>query len=201
MLLFAVIYNIAEMVVTLVAVFQFLATLFTGSPNQRLLSFGETLSRYFYHVMRFLTFASDDRPFPFRDWPGRPEAPRQARTTPKARMNPNPLPTAAEPKAPPVVVHLVRDTVSQSASRPRYSTPVSLEYKCKRTPRPDSLPERGAERIRRRDEVSERHGFSHQGLPPLDASLSNRLPLDEGRAVFLSDARPPRLTCHWPRRA
>lgn len=75
MLLFAVIYNIAEMVVTLVAVFQFLATLFTGSPNQRLLSFGETLSRYFYHVMRFLTFASDDRPFPFRDWPGRPEAP------------------------------------------------------------------------------------------------------------------------------
>lgn len=76
MLIFAVIYNIAEIVMAAVAVFQFFATLFTGAPNQRLASFGETLSRYFYHVVRYLTFASDDRPFPFRDWPGRPEAPK-----------------------------------------------------------------------------------------------------------------------------
>jgi len=75
-LLFAVIYGIAEFVIGAVVVFQFLFTLFTGRTNQRLLSLGQGLSTFIYEVMLFLTYNSDDKPFPFSDWPkGPPAAP------------------------------------------------------------------------------------------------------------------------------
>lgn len=69
MVLFAILYSIAEIVVGAVAVFQFVATLLTGRRNPRLLSLGEDLSSYIYHCLRFLTYASDDRPYPFSSWP------------------------------------------------------------------------------------------------------------------------------------
>ena len=69
MVLFAILYNIAEIVVGAVAVFQFVATLLTGRRNARLLRLGEDLSTYIYHCLRFLTYASDDRPYPFSSWP------------------------------------------------------------------------------------------------------------------------------------
>lgn len=69
MLVFAVIYQIAEVVVFAIAIFQFLAVLLTGQPNGRLLEFGRSLSRFIYEVMRFFTFNSDDKPFPFAPWP------------------------------------------------------------------------------------------------------------------------------------
>ena len=73
MLLFAVIYGIAELLLFVTAVFQFGSVLLTGHPNDRMRSFGESLGRLFYQIVRFLTFNTDERPFPFSDWPG--EAP------------------------------------------------------------------------------------------------------------------------------
>lgn len=70
MLLFALIYSIAEIVIASVAVFQFLSLLITGSTNERLLGFGRSLSVFVYQVMRYLTFNSEQRPWPFGDWPG-----------------------------------------------------------------------------------------------------------------------------------
>ena len=67
MLLFVVFYNVAEALALLVALFQFLHTLVTGTRNERLLDFGEYLSRYIYDVMAYLTYQSEDRPFPFSD--------------------------------------------------------------------------------------------------------------------------------------
>lgn len=72
--LFAIFYSIAEIVIAVVVVFQFLMLLFTGSPNARLLDFGQGLSTYVYQVMRYLTFNSHARPFPFSDWPGADDA-------------------------------------------------------------------------------------------------------------------------------
>ncbi len=69
MLLFAVAYAIAELLLFVTAVFQFLALLVTGKTVERLLIFGENLSRYFYQIVRYLTFNTEERPFPFRDWP------------------------------------------------------------------------------------------------------------------------------------
>ncbi len=69
MLLFALIYSIAEIVFTAVAVFQFLTALVTGRPNELLLNFGQSLSTYIYHIIQFFTFNRDEKPYPFAPWP------------------------------------------------------------------------------------------------------------------------------------
>jgi len=71
MLLFIVIYHVAEVVVGAVVLLQFLFTLATGETNARLLRFGQSLTDYVYGILRFLTFNSEDMPFPFSDWPAR----------------------------------------------------------------------------------------------------------------------------------
>ena len=69
MLLFVALYNIAAVLISAVAILQFAWKLISGETNPRLLSFGEGLSRYFYQLLRFLTFNTEDKPFPFADWP------------------------------------------------------------------------------------------------------------------------------------
>ncbi len=69
MLLFLVAYNIAEFIIVLLAIFQFVAVLVTGRANEPLLEFGNNLSVYVYEVFQFLTFNSEIRPFPFSPWP------------------------------------------------------------------------------------------------------------------------------------
>ncbi len=68
-LIFAVIYSVSEIVLTAVVVFQFLATLFAGEPNGRLKSFGLSLGAFIYQIIAFMTFNSDEKPFPFGPWP------------------------------------------------------------------------------------------------------------------------------------
>ena len=67
MLLFAVLYTIAEFVVTAVVLLQFLIVVVTGERNERLTRLGERLSLYVYDVLRYLTWNSEERPFPFAD--------------------------------------------------------------------------------------------------------------------------------------
>lgn len=69
MLLFIIGYNIAEIVVVAVVIFQFLHLLVLRERNQNLLKFGAELSRYIYLVLQFLSFNSDEKPFPVGDWP------------------------------------------------------------------------------------------------------------------------------------
>jgi len=77
MLLFVVIFNIAEFVLMMTTLFQFLASLFTGKPNERALRFGANLAEFIGQIGSYLTFASDERPFPFADWPKRSRANRK----------------------------------------------------------------------------------------------------------------------------
>ena len=74
MLLFVAIYNVAAILIGAVAMLQFAWKLITGETNPRLMSFGEDLSRYFYQILRFLTFNTDGKPFPFDEWPSHPPA-------------------------------------------------------------------------------------------------------------------------------
>lgn len=69
-ILFALIYTVAEIVLAAVVVVQFGFVLITGQRNPNLLEFGASLSRFMYDVLRYFTFLSDDRPFPFQPWPG-----------------------------------------------------------------------------------------------------------------------------------
>jgi hypothetical protein len=72
MVLFAIVLNVAEVVVAVIAVVQFVSKLFSGQINQQLAEFGEGLSIYFRQIIAFLTFRTDDKPFPFAPWPATP---------------------------------------------------------------------------------------------------------------------------------
>jgi hypothetical protein len=69
MLLLAIFFGIGHAVLNAVAVVQFLWLLFTGAPNRLLLGFGRSLSSWLADAARFMTCASDDKPFPWRPWP------------------------------------------------------------------------------------------------------------------------------------
>ena len=69
MVLFVVLYSLAEIVLTAVIVFQLLLVLFTASKNARLLKLGQSLSTYIYQVLSYLSFNSDYKPYPLGAWP------------------------------------------------------------------------------------------------------------------------------------
>lgn len=70
-LLFMVISLVIVWLASLVVVvLGFLMVLFTGEVNRELRSVGQSLAAYIYENIRFLTFNTDDRPFPFGNkWP------------------------------------------------------------------------------------------------------------------------------------
>ncbi|SFD26524.1 protein of unknown function [Thiohalospira halophila DSM 15071] len=69
MVIFAIAFQLAELLLAAVAVIQFLFRLVTGECNDRLAVFGAGLAEYLRRVVAYLTFASDSRPFPFDNWP------------------------------------------------------------------------------------------------------------------------------------
>ncbi|KPJ67554.1 MAG: hypothetical protein AMJ43_04720 [Coxiella sp. DG_40] len=70
MILFAVvIYWVALILVWLITAFQFVYALLVGGPSQALLPFSDSLSQYIHQVVMFLTFVTEEKPFPFKSWP------------------------------------------------------------------------------------------------------------------------------------
>ncbi len=68
--LFVVIYMITRIVFGAVVVFQFMWVLFTAETNKQLTELGQSLATYTYQIMRYLSFNSEDKPFPFNPkWP------------------------------------------------------------------------------------------------------------------------------------
>jgi hypothetical protein len=63
-------YSVSRVVVSVVVLLQFFWVLFTGETNKPLEKFGQSLATYTYQSIRYLTFNTEDRPFPFDlDWP------------------------------------------------------------------------------------------------------------------------------------
>lgn len=69
MVLFALLTVVARFAVCAIALVQFLLVLFSGEDNRNLRSFGNSLSLWTFDAYRFLTFNSEQKPFPFMDWP------------------------------------------------------------------------------------------------------------------------------------
>jgi hypothetical protein len=67
--LFFITFEIAEIVLWTIAIVQVFFSLFTGEPNQQLLKAGAQLSTYIGEVGRFVTYKTELKPFPFKDWP------------------------------------------------------------------------------------------------------------------------------------
>lgn len=74
MLVFLVAWHVAELVLAVVVLVQLGYRLVYGSPNGSLMSFGDSLSQFLAQIGRFGTFHSDQKPWPFADWPA-PRAP------------------------------------------------------------------------------------------------------------------------------
>ena len=69
-ILFVAIFNLVEAATYIVLVVQFVFHLFTGKPNERLSELGASLASYARELIVFLTYRSDELPYPFGPWPG-----------------------------------------------------------------------------------------------------------------------------------
>jgi hypothetical protein len=69
MLLFGLLLVAARLVISIVVVVQFLFVLLVGADNQNLRNLGQGLGKWVYQTLMFLTFNSEEKPFPFDEWP------------------------------------------------------------------------------------------------------------------------------------
>jgi hypothetical protein len=74
MLVFVVVWQLAQMVLGCVVLVQTVYRLFYGAPSGSLMNFGDSVSQYLAQIGRFGSFHSDQKPWPFADWPT-PRAP------------------------------------------------------------------------------------------------------------------------------
>ena len=99
MILFAVLFSVAEVVAGVVVVVQFLFKLFTGRANEELQSFGHNLAVFFRQIIDFQTYHSDERPYPWAPWPGSEGSGGRAAQTPASAPKHEPTAPAAEEPA------------------------------------------------------------------------------------------------------
>lgn len=69
MILMGLAHQLASTLLFAVAFIQFVLALVSDTPNSRLMAFGRSLGRYQGQNANFLSFATEEPPFPFTDWP------------------------------------------------------------------------------------------------------------------------------------
>ncbi|GGK05772.1 DUF4389 domain-containing protein [Pseudomonas matsuisoli] len=69
MLIYFFVWQLAELLLLGIALAQLIIRIVRGAPNDALKAFGGNLSRFLAQVGRFATFQTDDKPWPFADWP------------------------------------------------------------------------------------------------------------------------------------
>jgi len=69
MILLAMAFYLAATLLAALALVQFVLVIVSDGPNERLNHLGRGLGRYFRQLTDFLSFASEEAPFPFSDWP------------------------------------------------------------------------------------------------------------------------------------
>ena len=74
-LVVVILYWVCATVVGAVVALQCFWLLFTGETNEKLRRLGQNLATYIYQAIRYLTFATEERPFPFdAEFPTEPPA-------------------------------------------------------------------------------------------------------------------------------
>lgn len=72
-LLFGLIFYVAFWIIWLLVIFQFVYKLITGDLNNEVAKVCGSLTEYVLQILRYVTFRSEFRPFPFNPWPGKSE--------------------------------------------------------------------------------------------------------------------------------
>lgn len=66
---FSIVYRILDVVVLFLVLVQWGFSLMTGQVNPALNQFSAGLSCYIAQIVRYVTGNSENKPFPFTDWP------------------------------------------------------------------------------------------------------------------------------------
>jgi len=68
-ILFGIIFYFLYIIIGILVIFQFFTKVLTGGLNEYLLDFSAGMTRYVEQILRYITFHSEERPFPFSPWP------------------------------------------------------------------------------------------------------------------------------------
>ena len=68
-ILFLIIIRLISMVLFVIAITQYIYSWLTGEPNEKILQFTEGLSEYAKQLVSYVGFNTDEKPWPFGDWP------------------------------------------------------------------------------------------------------------------------------------
>lgn len=68
MLLMGLAYQLTGTLLFSISVIQFVVTLINQAPITRLQTLGRSLGLYVQHIVKFLSFDTEEVPFPFSDW-------------------------------------------------------------------------------------------------------------------------------------
>jgi len=69
MLVFWVLAGVTTFVASVVMVLGFFWVLLTGETNAQLQTAGKSIAAYIYQIISYLTYNSEEKPFPFGEWP------------------------------------------------------------------------------------------------------------------------------------
>lgn len=69
MLLMGIAFHVAAWCLVITAVLQLIFAAVGGGRVERLRDFGQAVGRYLAQIAEFVSFATEDVPFPFSDWP------------------------------------------------------------------------------------------------------------------------------------
>lgn len=68
-IIYGVIFYLLFWILWVVVIFQFLMKVLLGNLNDNLMDFSGGLTRYAYQILQYVTFRSEERPWPFGPWP------------------------------------------------------------------------------------------------------------------------------------
>ena len=70
--LFYIIFSVTDILMLILAVLQSALNIFTGEPSDTLKRFGGSLAIYLKQITDYISHVSEQKPFPFSDWPESP---------------------------------------------------------------------------------------------------------------------------------
>lgn len=69
MVLYVLVWQVAQLLLGAVVLIQLIYRLVYGAPNLSLMNFGDSLSQFMAQIGRFGCFHTEQKPWPFADWP------------------------------------------------------------------------------------------------------------------------------------
>ena len=69
MVLFMIVYSLSESIIFVISLVNLLFAVFRDGPHPGVTRFGRQIAEYVQQLVRFLSFDTEELPFPFGKWP------------------------------------------------------------------------------------------------------------------------------------